>query len=644
MSDITKPIELTIAEIFQDDNYIIPLYQRNYAWEEKEISQLIQDIWDFSCDGIESNYYIGSLIVHKRKQDDSNKFLYETIDGQQRITTLNILLSVIKNEFDIDVPKNHYDKLKFDSRLKSTETLKLLFYKDVKSNVSLNSTMSQAYAIILKKLKEFTRNEIVNFVNFLLNKVIILRVEVPLDTDLNHYFEIMNNRGEQLEKQEILKATLLSQLKHDDDGSFIFSMIWDACSNMEKYMQLNFKKKYRDAIFLKDNKKSWDYLPVDFEELGSYIHSEKHKIKVDTNEIEELTIFNLLTEEYKATVIDDDNDDELENITFNSVIGFPNFLLHVLRVFSQEDIPLDDKRLIKTFENYLKKQKDKIKFVKDFAMALLKCRFLFDRYVIKREFKPDNDYWSLQSLKITTTKKQLKPYYVKSFESEVENTNILMLLSMFHVSFPQVIYKHWLSGVLNYLYYQNDSDIDAENYSKYLKKLSDAFLFDRFGKQEIDYYTIVFENKLELVNNSINEEYFHEGTNVQNFIFNRLDYLIWYSEVIKKENKFNIQNIESFEFAFRSSVEHYYPQNPKPGAIKIPVGKEYINQFGNLCLISRSKNSELSNYSPLAKAEHYEQSSTIESLKQRLMMRKKDNWDEQAIKDHQREMMDILIK
>ncbi|SHE46299.1 DUF262 domain-containing protein [Pedobacter caeni] len=645
MDNIDKPLELTIEAVFQDDQYIIPLYQRNYAWEEKEINQLIQDIWDFASDDLESNYYIGSLVVHKRKLNDDIKVVYETIDGQQRLTTLNILLSVIKNEFGFDVPVKHYEKLKFDSRLLSTETLKRLYYGEVNNSGPKNPSMVQAYAIILKKLNEHSEIEINQFYYYLLNKVVILRVEVPKDTDLNHYFEIMNNRGEQLEKQEILKASLLAHLMYDEESSLAFSMIWDACSNMDKYMQLNFKKKYRDAVFLEGDEKTWDYLPENFEEFKQYILPVKNK-EVNTKEkLEELNIISLLTGELKDNIQSyEDDDNEFENVTFNSIIGFPNFLLHVLRVYSQEDIRLDDKRLIKTFERYIDKQADKVQFVKDFASALLKCRFLFDKYIIKREFKHDTDSWSLQALRITKSRKQLKAYYTKSFESEIINKRILMLLSMFHVSFPQIIYKHWLSGVLNFLYNQSNLDIEGEVYACHLEKLSNAFLFDRFGKQEVEYYDIIFKNQCELINKAINEDLLHVGTNVQNFIFNRLDYLIWRSETLEKEKRFNIMNIESFEFAFRSSVEHYYPQNAKPGAVKILVGKNYIHQFGNLCLISRSKNSELSNYSPLAKAEHYEQSSTIESLKQRLMMRKRENWDEQSILEHQKEMIDLLIK
>ena len=69
--------------IFTDEHYIVPLYQRGYAWEEEHIVQLIDDIMDVPMDG---QYYIGSLIVHRRKD------AFEVIDGQQRLTTLFLLL------------------------------------------------------------------------------------------------------------------------------------------------------------------------------------------------------------------------------------------------------------------------------------------------------------------------------------------------------------------------------------------------------------------------------------------------------------------------------------------------------------------------------------------------------------------------
>lgn len=76
--------------IFSDKSikYVIPLYQRAFAWGDKEIIQLIEDISDFD----NSNgalYYLGSIIVAK----EGNR--YEVIDGQQRLTALFLLLNYL---------------------------------------------------------------------------------------------------------------------------------------------------------------------------------------------------------------------------------------------------------------------------------------------------------------------------------------------------------------------------------------------------------------------------------------------------------------------------------------------------------------------------------------------------------------------
>mgnify|MGYP000524815964 CR=1 FL=1 len=96
-----------------------------------------------------------------------------------------------------------------------------------------------------------------------------------------------------------------------------------------------------------------------------------------------------------------------------------------------------------------------------------------------------------------------------------------------------------------------------------------------------------------------------KGTAVENFVFNYLDYILW------KESSFN------FEFTFRSSVEHYYPQNPI--SKEHTIDKSIYDLFGNLCLISSSKNSRLSNHMPTAKKDYYFKVGA-DSLKQQLMM------------------------
>lgn len=75
-----------------------------------------------------------------------------------------------------------------------------------------------------------------------LKRVILYRIEVPENTDLNRYFEIMNTRGEQLEQHDILKASLMSYLSDDLDKA-VFAKIWDACNDMTGYVQMHFISK-----------------------------------------------------------------------------------------------------------------------------------------------------------------------------------------------------------------------------------------------------------------------------------------------------------------------------------------------------------------------------------------------------------------
>ena len=77
--------------------------------------------------------------------------------------------------------------------------------------------------------KELTEE---SFAEYLLDHVKILLVEVPQDTDLNHYFEIMNSRGEQLEQHEIVKANLIKPLQNDQSAMALFSSLWKAAANI----------------------------------------------------------------------------------------------------------------------------------------------------------------------------------------------------------------------------------------------------------------------------------------------------------------------------------------------------------------------------------------------------------------------------
>lgn len=656
----------TIEELLTDESdYLIPMYQRNYAWGEGEINQLIQDVLDYQershGAGKPQTYYIGTLVVYIR-----NDGQLEVIDGQQRFTTLTLLAIWLKNNkrANATAPElENYHKLNlgFESRVISTNTLTELF-QGVDTNKLLsekfNNDLIKGYMLIGNFLGEFDKTKLNNFCDYLFKHVQITRIKVPDDTDLNHYFEVMNNRGEQLEKHEIIKAQLMSVLNkiEDPQDKFrslnILNLVWNACSNMERYVQYGFNTVQRDSLFGQD----WGQFNVgSFEELAKLL--DKKQVEASSSAVDsEGTALSLAAILDGAIKKRPEEGDEGTSERFNSVINFSNFLLHVLRVWKKADVPLDDKQLIDEFHKALLKTDESVSKVKSFIFALLKCKYLFDQYVIKREFTQAGDGWSLKRLR-WYSKDSVS--YVNTFSDgtaenedgfDGANRRILMLLSALHVSTPTLAYKHWLNGALKYLFtaQKPESPISANEYLKYLEQLARKFVFNRFLAEDEgqNYFQMIYgdnsspENQVS-VRNQLPHEKLRFGAIENNFVFNYLDYLLWLRD--KQEDPV----VREFEFTFRSSVEHFYPQHPMDG--HAAMEPETLHRFGNLCLISHSKNSRLSNFQPKAKQEHFAaniKKKQIDSLKLYAMLRlleRSGEWKTEEVLEHENEMFAVLL-
>ena len=96
MSNKITGKEYPLSKIFSADfEYHIPGYQRPYAWTEEETGILFDDLYEFFQTEAIDNYFLGSIVLIK----DENKPYADVIDGQQRLTTLSILFSVMANSF-----------------------------------------------------------------------------------------------------------------------------------------------------------------------------------------------------------------------------------------------------------------------------------------------------------------------------------------------------------------------------------------------------------------------------------------------------------------------------------------------------------------------------------------------------------------
>lgn len=636
---------VTELHIIGDDNnifdtdidYIIPLYQRAYAWEDKQLVQLIEDIQDVAED---ANYYIGSLIVSKQ----SGK--YEVVDGQQRLTSLYLLLNCL----GVKVRPT----LTFACREKSNYTLRnieeLLLENRSKLDMDrIESGIQRGVKILSHEIgrADFDKESFMRK----LAKVIVYRIEVPENTDLNRYFEIMNTRGEQLEQHDILKATLMSYLS-DDAEKGLFAKIWDACSDMTGYVQMHFVSRnnaVREAIFSGE----WNWMPP--KNWSKY----KKVMKEDANESTGHCIKDIIDKDFK--VEDDEGyvDGDIR-VRFESVIEFPYFLLHTLKVFiALNDVEhenadakiidelLDDKKLIDAFNRVVshgiyqdgKIADNKEEFSRRFIICLLRTRYLFDKYIVKREYANDSadGEWSLKSLYVSGQQSKKKPYYrnskfTKSGEWASTNdwrtkTNI-MIQSALRVSYTSPKVMHWITKLLIWL---------SEGDCKHIKN-GDITRFDVVAEEiAID---AVKENFFNVCQDGI----YAMGVNTPHIVFNYLDYLLWYFD---RESK---KKYTDFIFEFRNSVEHWYPQNPSEGTFE--QWKDGVDQFGNLCIIQRNVNSKFSNMSPEAKKSTFKDMIAKGSIKLRIMseLTQKNGdkaaslyWKETMYKKHEEEMLKYLM-
>ncbi|MDD7462050.1 MAG: DUF262 domain-containing protein [Prevotella sp.] len=627
--------ECSIEDIYLSNRgtsvlYKIPIYQRNYAWEREEIYDLIKDVYD-SLE--KSVYYIGTLVTYKRDEN-----IYEVIDGQQQLTTIYIILKALGIE-------NISNTLTYSARKVSAATIeKMPMFGD-----EFDQGIRNGYVYAEEAIRGIVVDKKEKFKKFFLNNVHIIHYRVPKDVDLNHYFEVMNSRGEQLEKYEIVKAKLCEQLIGDDDAMEKFSRIWEACSDMSFYIQ---QKLPETTSFFDKTKKSSDIESFDDFPCSNVGSSLSLGMK---------SISELLNVPVKKT--EKKNEDDI-NDRFQPIIDFPNFLLIVLKItrlrneesFNPLSFTLDDKELIKEFD----KVRLTPKFVKDFAYNLLLAKYFLDNYVIHHtngEDRAIENPWKLQYY--YKEGNRVKDLYE---DDKAQQNEVIQLLSMFEVAFTPKQRKNYLFYCLFHLF----EDCNLDNYVEFLRKLADKYFFDVYldasKLNEINQpkpnsfdETILNGGELDIELNDVDRDFnsiYPLGTcNIPLYIFNYTDYRLWKKYVVElrgnKEKKgsrdreaffealgcsdFELEPFNNFYFSrTRKSLEHYYPQ-AKAGDNLI-ICTEDINCFGNFAMIGADANSSGSNWNPFYKKSRYLDDRlnqvSVASLKFRIMLQIcQDNYD-----------------
>lgn len=611
-------ISLSVNRLLNEDTYAIPLYQRNFAWTYDEIEQLLNDVADAFQEN-RDNYYIGTLVVNKENE------IFKIIDGQQRTTALNLIALALKNEFGFDRLKAV--NLTFPARKKSNKNIQDLFAKK-KILEGDENELTRGYGHARDALKKVLEERQLNpqfFVDYLFENVIIFRSILPEDLDLNLYFERFNSRGEQLEAHEILKAQMMSKFGEDQEIAQKFARIWDACAEFDKPVASQFKMRRKRADDFQERERifGWHFTNYSF-------HNIYNDIDFHQNERRKLSdILGKKINEKNIEVEKDFGD-------YTTVIDFPTFLLHVLAIAEgkkTDDIQLDDKKLLALFDI---KNKDKT-WVIEFSEFLLRIKHIFDNYIVRNSntdsSSRNKDEWFLQKgtyYEYQPNGKAKEHYIVEerftknTFSDSEINQNIILLQSMFAVTFTANRDSRWLYEILQFLF-------------NHIEELNQA----EFGAR--------FKNFLEkMAVRYAEESLFDKDRNIKRYgaipvyAFNFIDYILW-KNCSDLKGKYSSVEFEDFKFTYRRSIEHWFPQHPNSDEIFEEIDDKFLHSFGNLCIITDSQNSKFGNLVPIAKYNQWQDIFYRQSLKLQMMAEitsKKDSgWGPKQITELEKEIL-----
>ena len=216
----------TLADVLSEGLFLVPNYQRGYAWTERQLNEFWEDI----NIAVLSNrrHYTGAITVEKDDAaiGNSKRPYYEVIDGQQRLTTAAILLSVFKKgDSPFLTDESAGEKKLLLSYAENNEDRQFLenILLDRECDDALNSyqrNLKGAKKFFEKKLEEIDTTQTEAIVNAVMTKLAFDFRILEDDFDSGVVFETMNNRGKALTLLEKLKNRLMyltNGLEEDDD-------------------------------------------------------------------------------------------------------------------------------------------------------------------------------------------------------------------------------------------------------------------------------------------------------------------------------------------------------------------------------------------------------------------------------------------
>ena len=636
---------ITLEKIVKERYFFkVPIYQRLYVWEDAQITTLLEDLLTAYLEEKDIFYLGGVLVVEYEGECLLKSRCFDLIDGQQRFTTLWMMsmifsrmvqgqstgLSTFRYEY---TKEGNYPRIEFSIRPQAN-TFFAEMMEQGESSIHINDRIGKALKLIETfVIAQDEKDEgfaLESFMDFIFTKVQMVMTQVPAHTDLNKLFEVINNRGVQLQHHEILKAELLSHLSNSDRDKY--AVLWDACSYMDQYIEKNIRDiagvKISKLFNQEESKTDEESIAFSKEILNEITIQQKVVLK------EPLSLEKIITE--KIHLSDTDNtteDEEYEADNVRSIISFPMLLEHTLRIWLADNGHADiskilDKELLSLFDKHFFVKSVSADDMKEFIEYLWEVRYVFDKYIIKWVSVGEEEHHLICKLRLN------KSGNSKSLirEQPKSNSGFALLQSMLYHS-QQITTHYWLTPLLQYIL----KSTGKESY-KYLRHLDTHLLCSTDARPLIERTWDFMHNPwsekdldLTLLSKPLGVQFPH-------YWFYKLEFVLWYC----KRKSIQDKRWDEFRMTAKNSIEHISPQTQQV-VDRDTVSKDVLDTFGNLSLVSRSINSEYGNKPFNEKRQHFWNNNAIslDSLKMYLIYTN-ESWSDTLAKQHQSEMITLL--
>ena len=300
----------SVRQLLQGVKYSIDYYQREYRWEAKQIRELLNDLCEAFLDDYEpgmarsdvsgfTHYFLGSIII---SQKGSDSFI---VDGQQRLTSLTLLLILLRNlqrgredtvKVDDLVFSERYGEKTFnlavEERSRCMEALYEGDYFDTTGKSESVQNLHERYRDMESEFPVELRDEALPyFVDWLIDNVHLVEISAYSDEDAYTIFETMNDRGLSLSPTDMLKGYLLAsmnQSRRAQANEMWRGRVQQLSEKTDDHGADFFKTWLRSQYATRIRERRKGATPEDFERIGSEFHrwvrDKRHRLELNQRE------------------------------------------------------------------------------------------------------------------------------------------------------------------------------------------------------------------------------------------------------------------------------------------------------------------------------------------------------------------------